>query len=206
MNNPGDSSSVLLRAYVPRWNSAIGVTLGALVTALCGFVLWRSLKGSVPIPLPLTVLVVLIGVAMLWATAYFVASIIRPPVILEATPQGILTYLDLKSHRYVDHSQLIAWQTILHIDYYRAYTITPEGPKDLIRVDTARLQLKPGHGLPIDDLSILRRLSFPRPDGGDNTGIDWENTIFLEAITSVGTPQSLAQELEDLRQASGKTL
>jgi hypothetical protein len=204
VNTPSDSSSVLLRAYVPRWNSAIGVTLGAVVTALCGFVLWRSLKGSVPIPLPLTVLVSLIGLAILWATAYFIASIIRPPLILEATPRGILTYLDLKSHRYVDNSQLIPWQTILHIDYYRAVTMGM--PKGLTRVDTARLHLKPGHGLPIDDLSILTRLSFPRPDGGDNTGIDWENTIFLDALTSVGTPQSLAQELEDLRQASGKTL
>jgi hypothetical protein len=176
------------------------------MTALCVFALWRSFSGPSPASLPLTVFLVLIGVAMLWATAYFVASIIRPPVILEATPQGILTYLDLRSHRYVDHSQLIAWQTILHIDYYKAVTIMSEGPSGLIRVDTARLQLKPGHGLPIDDLSILTRLSFPRPDGGDNTGIDWENTIFLDATTGVGTPQYLAQQLEDLRQASGKTL
>jgi hypothetical protein len=173
------------------------------MTALCTFALWRSLSGPSRASLPLTVFLVLIGVAMLWASAYFVASIIRPPVILEATPQGILTYLDMNAHRYVAHGQLIPWQRMLHIDYYRAVAFMPQG---LTRVDTARLHLKPGHGLPIDDLSILTRRSFPRPDSGDSTGIDWENTIFLEAKTSVGTPQSLAQELEDLRQASGKTL
>jgi hypothetical protein len=195
------SSSVLLRAYVPRWNSAIGVTLGALVTALCGFVLWRSVSGGVPVPL--TVLVSLIGLAMLWVTAYFIASIIRPPVMLEATPRGILTYLDLESHRYVDNSQLIPWHTILHIDYYRTVdAIMPEGARGRFHVDTARLQLKPGHGLPVDRLSILKRLSFPSFDAGDKTGIDWDNTIFLPATTSLGAPQSLAEKLEGLRQAS----
>ena len=203
VNNPSGSSSVLLRAYVPRWNSAIGVTLGALVTALCGFVLWRSLRGPVPIPLPLTVLVALIGLAILWATAYFIVSMSRPPLMLEATPRGIQTYLDLKSHRYVADSQLIPWQTILHIDYYRTVdAIMPEGARGRFRVDTARLQLKPGHGLPVESLSILQRLSFPSFDAGDKTGIDWDNTIFLPATTNFGAPQSLAEKLEDLRQAS----
>jgi hypothetical protein len=203
VNSPSGSSSVLLRAYVPRWNSAIGVTLGALVTALCGFVLWRSLSGPVRTSLPLTALVALIGLAMLWATAYFVASMIRPPLMIEATPRGILTYLDLKSHRYVAESQLIPWQTILHIEYYMTVdAIMPEGARGRFHVDTARLQLKPGHGLPIGDLSILQRLSFPSFDAGDKTGVDWDNTIFLPATTSFGAPQSLAEKLEDLRQAS----
>jgi hypothetical protein len=123
--------------------------------------------------------------------------------MLQATPRGILTYLDLKSHRYVDNSQLIPWQTILHIDYYRTIdAIMTEGARGRFRVQTARLQLKPGHGLPIDRLSILQRLSFPDSAVGDNTGIDWDNTIFLPATTSYGAPQSLAEKLEDLRQAS----
>lgn len=123
--------------------------------------------------------------------------------MLEATPRGIQTYLDLKSHRYVNSSQLIPWQTVLHIDYYRTdNAIMPEGPRGRFHVDTARLQLKPGHGLPIDSLSILQRLSFPSLEVSDNTGIDWDNTIFLPATTSFGAPQSLAEKLEDLRQAS----
>jgi hypothetical protein len=157
--------------------------------------------------LPVTVFVALIGLAMLWATAYFVASIMRPPLMLEATPRGILTYLDLKSHRYVANSQLIPWQAVLHIDYYRTVdAIMPEGARGRFHVDTARLQLKSGHGLPIDNLSILQRLSFPSLQVGDNTGIDWDNTIFLPATSSFGAPQSLAKELEDLRRASAGKL
>jgi hypothetical protein len=205
MNNPSSSSPVLLRAYVPRSNSAIGVTLGAVMTALCMFALWRLLSGPLRAPLILTAFLTLIALAMLCATGYFAASIMRPPVILEATPQGIVTYLDLRSHRYVDNGQLIPWQTILHIDYYRTVdTIMPEGAPGRFRVDTARLQLKPGHGLPLDSLSILKRLSFPRSDAGDNTGIDWDNTIFLNATTSFGPPESLGHELEDLRRKSGR--
>jgi hypothetical protein len=205
MSGANHPSPVLLRVYVPRSNSAIGVTLGTGMTALCGFVLWRSLSGPVPTPLPVTVFVALIGLVMVWASVYFIASIIRPPLMLEATPRGILTYLDPKSHRYVNNSQLIPWQTILHIDYYRTVdAIMSEGPGGRFRVDTARLQLKPGHALPIDSLSILTRLRFPSPEVGDSTGIDWDNTVFLPATTSFGTPQSFAQELEDLRANSAR--
>lgn len=150
--------------------------------------------------LPLTLFLAVIGLLMLWATAYFVGAILRPPVMLEATSLGLLTHLDLKSHRYVDQSQLIPWRAILHIDYYRTVdAIMPEGPRGRFRVDTARIQLKPGHALPIGDISILKRLSFPRVDGNDYTGIDWDNTIFLPAATSFGKPQAFAQELENLR-------
>jgi hypothetical protein len=149
---------------------------------------------------PLPLLLAVIGLAMLWAAAYFGRATLRPPLMLEATSLGLLTYLDLKSHRYVDKSQLIPWDKILHIDYYRVRNaITPDGPSGELRVDTARLQLRPGHALPIDDLSLLRRLSLPRVDGHDNTGIDWDDTIFLPATTSFGKPQSFAQELEHLR-------
>jgi hypothetical protein len=173
------------------------------MTAICLAVLWHLVSSPVRPSLVLTAFLALIGLAMLWATAYFAASILRPPVILEATPEGILTYLDLKSHRYVDKGQLIPWQTILHIDYYRTVdAIMPEGASGRFRVDTARLQLKPGHGVSVDDLSILKRLSFPRPRAGDNTGIDWGNTVFLNATTSFGSPEALAKELEDLRRAS----
>ena len=172
------------------------------MTALCGFVLFRSLRGSVTIPLAVTMLVALIGLAMLVGTAYFIASMIRPPLMLQATPRGIQSYLDLKSHRYVADSQLIPWQTMLHIDYYKTAAMMPEGARGRFHVDTVRLQLKPGHGLPIDDLSVLRRLSFLKLGVGDNTGIDWDNTIFLPATTNFGAPQSLAEKLEDLRQAS----
>lgn len=205
MNNLNSSSPVLLRAYVPRSNSATGVTLGAVMTALCGFALWRSLSSPGGAPLALTVLLALIGLAMLWGTAYFAVSIMRPPLILAATPRGILTYLDLKSHRYMDAGQMIPWQTIARIDYYTTVNaIMPEGARGRFRVDTVRLQLKPGHGLNLDDLSILRPLSFPTSDVGDNTGIDWDNTVFLNATTDFGTPQSLAEGLEDLRRTSGE--
>jgi hypothetical protein len=153
--------------------------------------------------LPVTLLLAVIGVAMLWVTAYFGRAILSPPLILEVTALGILSYLDLGSHRYVGKSRLIPWDKIVHIDYYRARNaITPEGPSGQLRVDTARIQLKPGHALPIGDLSVLRRLGFPGIDGRDSTGIDWDNTIFLPASTSFGTPQSFAQELEHLRAKS----
>jgi hypothetical protein len=205
MNNPSSSSPVLLRAYVPRSNSATGVTLGAVMTALCGFALWRSLSSPGGAPVALTVLLALIGLAMLWGTAYFAVSLMRPPLILAATPRGILTYLDLNSHRYIDTGQVIPWQTIVHIDYYwTVNAIMPEGARGQFRVDAVRLQLKPGHGLPVRELSILGPLSFPRLDAGDNTGIDWDNTVFLNAATDFGTPQSLAEGLEHLRRTSGE--
>jgi hypothetical protein len=71
------------------------------------------------------------------------------------------------------------------------------------RIDTVRVQLKPGHALAIDDLSILRRLRIFEFDASRNTGIDWDNTVFLDARTDFGTPQALTQQLEDLRESLG---
>jgi hypothetical protein len=31
------------------------------------------------------------------------------------------------------------------------------------------------------------------------TGIDWDNTLFLNAVTDFGKPEAYAKELEDLR-------
>lgn len=173
------------------------------MTALCLFGLWRSFSGPARMASSVTLLLTVIAFAMLWATAYFGRAILRPPLMLEATSLGLLTHLDLQSHRYVDISQLIPWDKIVHIDYYRVpYAITPDGPSGQLRVDTARIQLKPGHALHIDELSVLRPWSVPRVDSRDDTGIDWDNTIFLPATTSFGKPQSFAQELERLRAKS----
>jgi len=42
-------------------------------------------------------------------------------------------------------------------------------------------------------------------DASRNTGIDWDNTICLDAMTYFGKPQLFVQTLEDLRRTHGST-
>jgi len=54
--------------------------------------------------------------------------------------------------------------------------------------------------VPIDEVSILRKMSLPFGiDGSRNMGIDWDNTVFLNAVTDFGKPETYAKELDDLR-------
>jgi hypothetical protein len=94
---------------------------------------------------------------------------------------------------------LIPWHSIQHIEYY-ATTQASTASTNLLRIKSARLYLAPGHLVPIDEVSILRKMSLPFGiDASRNTGIDWDNTVFLNAVTDFGKPETYVRELDDLR-------
>ena len=191
MNRP----PVLLRVSVPRSQSVIGVVLFLLMTATCAWVLSRAASGASAMSRPLTVFVGLIGLAMLLGTLAFIRMLVQPPIMLDATSSGLVSYLNVKSGKYLASGVLIPWHSIQRIEYYASIS-----SNDHLRIKSARLYLAPGHLVPIDEVSILRRVSWPFGiDGSRNMGIDWDNTVFLNAVTDFGKPESYAKELEDLR-------
>jgi len=193
-SDSNESPPVLLRVSVPRSQSIIGVVLFLLMTAICVLVLSRPASGSTSIPL-VTVFVGLIGIAMLLGTLAFFRMLVRPAIMLDATPAGLVSYLDAKSGKYSAHGLLIPWPSIRHIEFYSGVS-----SNDHLRIKSARLYLAPGHCVPISEVSILRKVSSPfSVDGSRDTGIDWDSTVFLPAVTDFGKPETYANELEDLR-------
>jgi len=141
----------------------------------------------------------LIGLAMLLGTLAFIRMLVQPPIMLDATPAGLVSYLNVKSGKYSAPGVLIPWHSIQHIEYY-ASAYASVSSADLLRIKSARLYLAPGHLVPIDEVSILRKMSLPFGiDGSRNTGIDWDNAVFLNAVTDFGKPETYAKELDDLR-------
>ena len=195
MNRP----PVLLRVSVPRSQSVIGAVLFLLMTAICVWVLVLAASGASAVSRPLTMFVGLIGLAMLLGTLAFIRMLVQPPIMLDATPAGLVSYLNVKSGKYSAPGVLIPWHSIQHIEYY-ASACASVSSTDLLRIKSARLYLAPGHLVPIDEVSILGKMSLPfGVDGSRNTGIDWDNAVFLNAVTDFGKPEAYARELENLR-------
>jgi hypothetical protein len=165
------------------------------MTAICVWVLSRAASGSISIPRFVTVFVGLIGMAMLLGTLAFFRMLVRPPIMLDATSAGLVSYLDVKSGKYSARGRLIPWHSIRQIEFYSSVS-----GGNRLRIKSARLYLAPGHSVPINEVSILRKMSLPfGVDRSRNTGIDWDNTVFLNAATDFGKPETYAKELEDLR-------
>ena len=76
------------------------------MTAICGWVLSRAASGSTSIPRLVTAFVGLIGMAMLLGTLAFFRMLVRPAIMLDATPAGLVSYLDAKSGKYSAHGLL----------------------------------------------------------------------------------------------------
>ena len=150
---------VLLRASVPRSQSATGVLLAVLITAACAWVLLRAGSGASALSRSLTVFVGLIGLAMLLGTLAFIRMLVQPPIMLDATPAGLVSYLNVKSGKYSPPGVLIPWHSIQQIEYY-ATVSGGVSSTDLLRVKCARLYLVPGHVVPIDEVSILKDSEF----------------------------------------------
>ena len=193
-SDSNQSPPVLLRVSVPRSQSIIGVVLFLLMTAICVWVLSRAASDSTSIPRLVTVFVGLIGIVMLLGTLTFFRMLVRPAIMLDVTPAGLVSYLDAKSGKYSAHGVLIPWPSIRHIEFYSGVS-----SNDHLRIESARLYLAPGHCVPISEVSILRKVSLPFVVESRNTGIDWDNTVFLAAVTDFGKPETYAKELEDLR-------
>src|SRR5579864_8158474 len=189
-SDSNESPPVLLRVSVPRSESIIGVILFLLMTAICVWVLSRAASGSTSIPRLETVFVGLIGMAMLLGTLAFFRMLVRPAIMLDATPAGLVSYLDAKSGKYSAHGVLIPWPSIRHIEFYSGVS-----SNDHLRIKSARLYLAPGHCVPISEVSILRKVSLPfGVDENRSKGIDWDNTVFLAAVTDFGKPETYAKE------------
>ena len=199
MSETNQSSPVLLRVSVPRSQSVTGTALALLMTVICAWVLLRAASGASPMSRPLTVFVGLIGLAMLLGTLAFIRMLVYPPIMLDATPAGLVSYLNVRSGKYSAPGVPIPWHSIQHIEYY-ATTQASTASTNLLRIKSARLYLAPGHLVPIDEVSILRKVSLPFGiDGSRNMGIDWDNTVFLNAVTDFGKPETYVRELDDLR-------
>ena len=90
---------------------------------------------------------------------------------------------------------LIPWRSIDRIEFY----VRVSG-NDHFLIKCVRLYLTQGHRLPIGKLSVLRR---PNPSfvitGKCQDDVDWDNTVFLNAVTDFGAPHAYADTLEVFR-------
>jgi hypothetical protein len=168
------------------------------ITAVCVWLVWRAATGRSPMPTLMTVGVGLVALAMSVGVMAFIRMLVHPPTMLDATQAGLVSYLNAGSGKYSAAGLLIPWHLIRRIDFYS--TAAASGT-DRLRIRSARLSLVPDHRMPVGEVSILR--SMRSPFGGSaslNTGIDWENTIFLDAVTDFGAPEKYVQQLESFRQ------
>jgi len=189
---------VLLRVRVPRSHSLAGLVLALLIAAACSWLVWRATTGRSPMPALMIVGLVLVTLAMSVGTLAFIRMFAHPPTMLDATQAGLVSYVSARSGRYSAAGLLIPWNVIRRIDFYS--TAAAAGT-DRLRIRSARLSLVPGHSMPIGEVSILRPMH--SAFGGSaslNTGIDWENTIFLNAVTDFGAPEQYVKQLEIFRQ------
>jgi hypothetical protein len=190
-----ERSSARLRAFAPRPQAAIGAVGFTVMAGVCSWLVPRAAPSS----WVLACIVCAFAVAMGVGAVVFVRLFVRPPVMLEATSAGLISYVNAETGSYAANGVLIPWRQIREIAFFSG-SVSSGGSR--VRIKAARLSLVPGHGLPIGALSVVKRLTLPFGiDGSRNTGIDWNNTIFLNAATSWGKPEALVQTLEDLRRA-----
>jgi hypothetical protein len=99
------------------------------------------------------------------------------PILLDATPAGLVSYLNVKSGKYSAPGVLIPWHSIQYIEYFYASVSST----DRLRIKSARLYLAPGHLVPISEVSILRKANLPFGiDGSRNNGYRLGQHAFSE--------------------------
>lgn len=123
---------------------------------------------------------------------------VEPPILLEATHQGIITFQKRSVYDKGPSSVLVPWNAIEKIETQVLRVPTGDGDS---RFRCVVLHLCEGHGLPVERISLgmpdslsihLGRIA---PDAHDNT-------LYLDGDSDYGSYEALAKELNRRRQNS----
>jgi len=173
--NSGDEN-YLWQFRVPRWNSAIGLTLSAGISAvLIGLLMARQGRpGSILV----TGIVWLIAALSLYGVFAFGRWVLRPPMAMAATENGFVTFARADKADYKSPGFLIPWLEIQSFSYESYVT------SNLLRVHALLVHLRQDHSvLPMEKLSLKNE----------------SGTIYL-SVWSKLAGEKIAAELSELRQ------
>ena len=173
--NSGDEN-YLWQFRVPRWNSAIGLTLSAAISVV--LVALLVARGGRPGSILITVVVWVIATLTLYGVFAFGRWVLRPPLAMAATENGFVTFARADRADYKSPGFLIPWSEIQSFSYESYVTI------NLLRVHALLVHLSSGHSvMPIEKLSLKNE-----PD-----------TIYL-SVWSKSAGAKIANELSALHQ------
>ena len=139
----------LWEVRVPRWNSAIGMILCAVFGAgLVGIAL--HLGATAPAFAALVVWV--FALVACWGAYAFGRWVLRPPLAIAATQDGLISFLRVDKADYGPPGFLVPWMEIESLTYE---TYVSAGRR---RSHALVVHLRPGHAaMPVDRISLQRR-------------------------------------------------
>ena len=190
-------SDVSLQARVRKSDSLTGFAICALV---CVGLTWFVLRPpSRPEPLFISAVILLFALLTAAGALTFARRVFNPPLMLEATREGVVTYQSLRSGGSDAGrvGRLVAWGDIECID---AETIrVPSGDGD-VTVHCLVLRLCSGHSAPVQEVSLGNPDTFAVKLGRASAHSN-ANALYLDGKTDFGTHTQLAAELERLRRS-----
>jgi len=113
--DPDPRADYLWSLTVPRWNSAIGLS----VTAVFGSFFGALLANAAPVTKPslTAALFWCVIVITVFALQSFSRWLLHPPLALAATKDGLITFLQTEKMTYAAPGRLIPWQSIRSVSY-----------------------------------------------------------------------------------------
>ena len=174
--------------------------IGVMLTLAFGvFLMWLSIFPPSPeMPIWMRIMVAVFALVAFSATYTSGKQWVEPPILLEATHQGIITFQKRHVSDKNPSGVLVPWSAIEKIET-QALRV-PRGDGDS-RFCCVVLHLCEGHGLPVERISLGMpnemsvKLGAVAPDAHDNT-------LYLDGDSDYGSFESLAKELERRRQKS----
>ena len=119
----------------------------------------------------------------------------RPPLLLEATPKGILTMQPSRENKY-PNGVFIPWRDIERVSCEVVSLPSTDVNSTGLSLSCVALHLLPGHRVPIEELP-LRNANIKAVKSGESRP---QNVLYLDVHSNFGPPKALADELERLRQ------
>jgi len=174
------------------------IVIGLVLTLFMGVVLaWLTIRPPSPqMPVWMRIVVGIGALLAFWATYVCAKQWRDPPMMLEATNQGIITFQKCNVYDKDPNGVLVPWSDIEKIETQTLSVPTGDGDSQFRCVV---LHLRAGHDLPLEKISLGTpnamsvKLGKVAPD-------THQNTLFLDGDTDFGSFESLAKELERRRQ------
>ena len=193
-------SDIALRAHVRRSDSLTGFLICALVSV--GLLALAVLPHSPPHPLFISAVLLLFALLCGTGTVAFGRRYFNPPLMLEVTREGIVTYQSLRAGGSDAGrvGRLVTWSDIERVD---SETINvPSGDGD-VTVHCVVLRLVPGHSAPVKEVSLGGPDTFAVKLGKMSPHYN-ADAMYLDGKTDFGPYTELAAELERMRRTVRK--
>ncbi len=193
-------SDIALRAHVRRSDSLTGFLICAVV---CVGLVWFVVRppGRAE-PLFISAVILLFAVFTGAGALTFGRRVFYPPLMLEATREGIITYQSLRAGGSDAGrvGRLVTWSDIESIG---AETIRVPSSDGDVTVHCVVLRLHPGHSAPVQEVSLGNPDKFAVKLGRTSPHSN-ENALYLDGKTDFGPYTDLAAELERMRRTVRK--